>query len=478
MTLKASEQDQEKKNRWWLISVLLLFLIGLGFCLYSFIGVVSPSRGEEFIPVAIHVESRANYDPDFFSNWSHLAEVDLIEFVIRDRDADPVDVPPRLTQIAVGYLTPVPTVTPIAFVDSTTETPTTQSDASGTATANAIAEALTATAMAGWTSTPGPSPSASSTATPSETPTPTLELSSTASPTATASMTPTPSATPTGPCSASPIVIIATPDNGAHYRMDALLPGRAEAYDPDDASPTCDPVFPVPNGDGIEFVEFEILSEASGWSRVHYEDQTIVQYCAFTGNSSCNLHDLSSGQWPGGNPIELGRHKLYARAKDDEGQMSDWVYIEFYIDPAPPTSTPVAPTKTPTRTPVPPTNTPLAGCPDFELSDFGDSGSRIWWKLTNHGSSLVTIERIDVTWTKGDELTLIELNSPNIWDGELPPTFASIPAMKSWTGAMRRVDAGESKILRLTFDRSVRSTYSIEIESSNGCITNAEGYAD
>jgi hypothetical protein len=138
------------------------------------------------------------------------------------------------------------------------------------------------------------------------------------------------------------------------YNLSGYLPAQAFAYDPDNVDPvTCSltGVYPEDDGAGIDKVEFKIYWLDGGEKLVHSQDQYSAKYCGFTGTSTCNTFPVSSSTWPGGDPVSRGWHKLKARARDDGGNWSNWVWVEFYLD-IPVSATPT-PSDTPTQTHTP-----------------------------------------------------------------------------------------------------------------------------
>jgi len=414
----TEEERHERRRRRAVLLLIPLLLLGAALCFWTFFASVTLGEAESFIPAPLGSNALANYGKDDIPGRLRSLSISIVEAVIRDRDPEEEDVGSRVEDVSDSLKSPVPTVTPKPGDPTGTPTspPTTTStpDLSVTGTVTA-------------TGSPSPSSFPSRTPTPTNTDTPPTN-------------TPGPTATPT-PC--GPVITIIAPLDLARYTLADELPGQAIAYDPDCSSGT-----PAPDGTGITKVEFEIKSEASGWSVVHYEDQFNVPYCAFE-NTPCSLHDLSSGQWPPlpgvptptPEPIELGEHKLYARAQDDEGIWSAWVHVHFFIDPIPtstptpsltptptatntPTPTPTA-TSTPSSTPTPsntPTQTPTPTpdvCTMITIDNLNVSmGSEVTWDLTNGNASPVAITRIRVTWpTPNDDLSSIKVNSDTIWSG-------------------------------------------------------------
>ncbi|MFV1858520.1 MAG: hypothetical protein ACC647_04135 [Anaerolineales bacterium] len=424
----TEEERDERRRRRAALLFLPLLLLGAAFCFWTLFASVTLGEAESFIPAPLGSGALANYGEDEITGRLRSLSISIVEAVIRDRDPEEQDAGARATNVSESLKSPVPTVTPKPGDPTGTPTipPTT------TVTPN-----LSVTGTMTATVSPSPSPFPSRTPTPTKTDVP----SSSPGPTATLK-----------PC--GPVITIVAPLDLARYTLADELPGQAIAYDPDCSSGT-----PAPDGTGIIKVEFEIKSEASGWSVVHYEDQLSVKYCAFDGSSICNTHSLSTGEWPTPvssppstpEPIELGEHKLYARAQDDEGIWSAWVHVHFFIDPIP-TSTPTptltpsptatnTPTPTPTLTPspVPPTSTPTPTSTDTPMPTNTPTqtptptpvcsmitidnlnvpaGNEVTWDLTSGNATSVTITRVQVTWpTPNDDLNSIKVNSSTIWSG-------------------------------------------------------------
>ena len=436
---------------------LPLFLLAAAGCYWLLFANVSLGEAESFIPAPLGSDALANYGKDKLQGRLRSLSISIVRAVIRDREPEGTDADARAADVSESLKSPVPTVTPKP------------GDPTGTPTATST-PSLFATGTA--TATVSPSPSAS----PSRTPTPTK--------TDVPTSTPAPTATPT-PC--GPVITIVAPLDGATYTLAGELPGQAIAYDPDCSSGT-----PAPDGTGITIVEFEIKSEASGWSVVHYEDQLSIKYCAFQGTSVCETHSLSSGEWPPlvstppptPEAIDLGWHKLYARAKDDEGIWSSWVYVNFYLDPAPtatPTPTPTStdtptptptltPTLTPTFTPVPPTPT-VDPCAGISLTGFAKGGSEAWVTLTNGPAATIEIDQIDLSWGFTADLSAIQLAGIGIWGGDLP---SPVSITTGWSGSVtdRELGPNSSGILKFTFESgAAASGYSIYVHFTNSCDT-------
>ncbi|MFQ5943991.1 MAG: hypothetical protein ACE5JF_10600 [Anaerolineales bacterium] len=451
--MTEEERDERRRKRAALL-LLPLFLLGAGCCFWSLFANVALGEAESFIPAPLGSDALANYGEDEITGRLRSLSISIVEAVIRDRDPEEENAGARATDVSESLKSPVPTVTPKP--GDPTGTPT--SPPTTTSTPDLLVTGTT-TAMV----SPSPSPFPSRTPTPTKTDVP--------------SSTPGPTATPT-PC--GPVITIIAPLDGATYTLADDLPGQAIAYDPD-----CSPGTPAPDGTGIDQVDFEIKSEASGWSVVHYEDQFSATYCAFQGTSTCNTHSLSSGQWPPlvstppptPEPIELGWHKLYARAKDNEGIWSSWVYVDFYLDPAPtstptPTFTPTAtPTSTATGTPTPtPTDTPVTNCSSITLTGFSQSGQDAWWTLTNGTALTIKIDRIDLSAPGSEDLSVVKLAGITIWSGDLTPPLT---INSGWSGSTgdRQLSSGSSKEFRLVFESNALSSgYTLDITFDTGCV--------
>ncbi|MFV2044588.1 MAG: hypothetical protein ACC700_15310 [Anaerolineales bacterium] len=462
----TEEERDERRRRRAALLLLPLLLLGAAFCFLTLFASVTMGEAESFIPAPLGSDALANYGEDKITGRLRSLSISIVEAVIRDRDPEEEDAGARATSVSESLKSPVPTVTPKP--GDPTGTPTSLPTTTST-------PGLLATGTTTATVSPSPSPFPSRTPTPTKTDVP--------------ASTPGPTATPT-PC--GPVITIIAPLDLARYTLADELPGQAIAYDPDCSSGT-----PAPDGTGITKVEFEIKSEASGWSVVHYEDQFNVKYCAFDGSAICNTHSLSTGEWPTPistppstpEPIELGEHKLYARAQDDEGIWSAWVHVHFFIDPIP-TSTPTptltpsptatntptpTPTPTPTNTPVPlPTDTPVPVCSLITLTGFGTSGKDIFWNLTNGTGSTITITEIFINWpASNDKLKKVRLDTADIYtsDDDSPPTNIT----GGWTGASRDVGNGATSVLTFEFeqDPAAVSGYTVNVTFDNLCVASA-----
>ena len=464
--------------------LLPLGLIGVSICAVSLFANVTLGEAESFIAAPLHSAALANYAQDPIGGRLQSLSIRIIEFAIQDREPETDDAGARATDVVESLKSPVPTVTPRP--GDSTYTPTAPSTSVPSPTiGNTGTQTPTPSPTRTPTRTPTSTPTDPATAGPSLTPTKTPTLGP--SPTATKTPTPGPSSTPT-PC--APVITIVAPLDGATHTLAGELPGQAIAYDPDNVDPDCSPATPPPDGTGILQVDFEIKSEASGWSVVHYEDQFSVAYCAFQGAAICNKHSLSSGEWPPlvptppptPEPIELGWHKLYARAKDDEGIWSSWVFVDFYIIAVPtatPTRTPtptLTPTPTPTRTPTPSATATVTATstPTCFLTAFSGASNDVRWTLTN-GTTSGTIDQIDLVWNFSAGLDKIKLDIADIWDGYINPSPASISS--GWTPESRFFNASDAKELRFQFDNSVGGhTFTVTVYFNNGCdVTRTDG---
>jgi len=468
----TEEERDERRRRRAALLLLPLLLLGAAFCFLTLFASVTLGEAESFIPAPLGSDALANYGEDKITGRLRSLSISIVEAVIRDRDPEEEDAGARATDVSESLKSPVPTVTPKP--GDPTGTPT--SPPTTTSTPDLL---VTGTTTA--TVSPSPSPFPSRTPTPTKTDVP--------------SSTPGPTATPT-PC--GPVITIIAPLADARYTLADDLPGQAIAYDPDCSSGT-----PAPDGTGITKIEFEIKAEASGWSVVHYEDQFSVKYCAFDGSAICNTQSLSTGEWPTPistppstpEPIELGEHKLYARAQDDEGIWSAWVHVHFFIDPIP-TSTPTptltpsptatnTPTPTPTITPSPtptssntptssPTPTPTVDiCAGIGLTGFDKMGQDVWLQLSNGPVTTITITQIELSWTSPPNLRKVYLDFPTeIWSDDWPS-----PAIITggWSGSVadRQIGVSSTKELRFEFEAGAPPTgYSITVTFSNSCAAN------
>jgi len=466
----------------WLL--LPLALVGAGICGWSLFANVTLGEAESFIAAPLHSVALANYAQDPIGGRLQSLSIRIIEFAIQDREPETDDAGARATEVVESLKSPVPTVTPKP--GDPTYTPTPPSTAAPSATIGTTG-----------TPAPTPSPTRTPTRTPSPTPTdlatagpsPTPSKTPTPGPSSTATKTPTPSSTPTA-CKVAPYIEFLFPGDGEHFTLAQELPGEAFAFDPDNANPaTCATSPPGSNGQGIPLtatptpaVEFIIERQVGvSWVQVHYQAQNTPAYCAFTGSVVCLTHDLGSGEWPDTTPINTGLHRMKARVKpDDEGVASEWVSVNFYIDPMPTATPSLTPSNTPTASPTPsptatPSATPTATCAGYSLTGFNGSSNDIWWTLTNGGATAVTIIGIDLEWTVSGSLNKIELDGADIWSAGDPSSPANITS--GWTGVSRLFNPTVSKQLRFHFDNSVGgNNFTVTVHFDNLCdVTKSDG---
>lgn len=444
-----------------LVPVLLL---GAAFCIWTLFASVTLGEAESFIPAPLGSDALANYGEDEITGRLRSLSISIIEAVIRDRDPEEEDAGARATDVSESLKSPVPTVTPKP------------GDPTGTPTATSTPElAVTGTTTA--TGSPSPSPI------PSRTPTATRTDVPTAGPTSTSGPSATPSNTPI--CTAPPYIEIISPLADQRFTLAEELPGQAFAFDPDNVNPlTCSitpSTFPDDDGEGISgdpevHMKIEWWS-GSSWVLVHTEMEINKAYCPFGDiDPFCLTYDLSTNEWPDSTPINTGKHRLKAMVlQDDEGAPSGWVWVEFYIDPAPtptPSNTPT-PTSTPTPTntiPVPTdTPTPVGSCSDITIPTQGDSGNDVWWDINSLWPGTIRIIEIYIAWPFGDDLNWIKFDSSTIWNGTGSAPDETINS--GWTGATNReMNNGDTFELRFAFQDSPQDgTYELRLQFDNLC---------
>ena len=421
-----SEQRETKAGKRWMLAAFFLFLLLLLLWIAAAFLLNSASAGS--LPFSVSLRSRlaADYSPDEFSGSQGVFRLSIFNEVFHDLGLSPEEAEERSEEIKVAMGSPVPTATARNFEgdDPFTATPTPQPTST-------------------VTSTPTETPLPTSTYKPTKTPKPTKE------PKVDPSDTPLPafSATPTK-CRVNPIVEILYPPDGAVYTAADDVPAQAFAYDPDNVDPdTCQPIgiYPGDDGVGIDKVEFKIYWVDGGDVLVHSQDQLSVKYCGFMGTPTCNTFPVSSSTWPGGEPVSDGLHRLKARAKDDGGNYSDWVWVYFTINTGP------APTPTPTS--PPPTATSTPDCSTITINGFGTDGDRAEWTINNGSSTDITIDFIDFAWDEAyGKLDYVELDSEDIWNGA---GLASSPVIitSGWTGESRVIPPGPMQLI-FDFDLS------------------------
>ena len=472
----TEEERSERRRRRRALLLIPLLLLGAALCFWTLFASVSLGEAESFIPAPLGSDALANYGKDDIRGRLRSISISIVEAVIRDRDPEEEDVGSRVEDVSDSLKSPVPTVTPKP--GDPTGTPTSPPTTTSTPNLN-----VTGTETATGSPSPSPIPSRTPTATRTDVP-----------PTSTPGPSPTPTSTQL--CYATPYIKIISPIADQRFTLAEELPGQAFAFDPDNVNPlTCSitpSTFPDDDGDGISGdPEVEMRIEwwnGSSWVLVHTELEANTAYCPFGDvDPFCETHDLSTGEWPGSTPINIGKHRLKAKVlQDDEGVSSGWVWAEFYIDPVPtptPSNTPTpTASNTPTNTPVPPTNTPIPPtdtpvppptdtpgvCPDFSLSgDDDDDASRVWWDLTNSGAVTAEITRIELTWGSGGTLQQIELDSNAIWNGDLGDP---VDISTGWTGVTRVFGPGISQQLRFNISSSINGLFTVTVYSSNSCV--------
>jgi hypothetical protein len=465
-----TSRQETKSGRRWILVALLVFLV----CLVLWIAAafILNIAFAESLPFSLGLRSRlaANYSPDDFVGSLGIFRLSIIDEILLDRGMSPEEAEEQSKKIKEAMGSPVPTATARDFEGK-----------------------------APFTATPENQLTTTLSITPTETPTPTGTLEAINTMTGTP-ITPTetpfgPTDTPTfGPsptptkCTADPYIEILEPpppppDNV--YGIGDYIPAQAFAYDPDNVDPvTCSltGVYPEDDGVGIYKVEFKIYWLDGGDKLVYSQDQYSTKYCGFTGTSTCYTFPVSSSTWPGGEPVSRGWHKLKARARDDGGNWSNWVWVEFYLDvPVSATPTPsdtptrtYTPTYTATYTPTPtatatstatttptptdtliPTDTPVTIdiCSNISFTGFSGAGSnQVDWDIYNSNGFDVTLTHINLTWPSiNDELNQIEIGSSYSWSGSDDPPNADrdVDGTITYPG---------STMLRFQFANSTTST--------------------
>ena len=129
-------------------------------------------------------------------------------------------------------------------------------------------------------------------------------------------------------------------------------------------------------------------------------------------------------------------------------------------------------TPTPTRTPTPTiTPTPTPACA-ISASPISRSGAKFDFTLSNIGSQDLTITSLTIDWVDSppsQRLQTITLNNVTIWSGadNSPNTFIS----SGWSGSAgdRTISGGQSKTMRVSFKKTVRSPNTVTITFNTGC---------
>jgi hypothetical protein len=214
------DEMQESENKTWRKrkSLLLLFLLLLGTLLCSVSSITaSASSQDRFVPLVLRIGSRADYSADEAGQSWNAAKQQLIGYVIRDLEPDATKAALRVTEVAIGLLTPVKSVTPAGFHSTSTveyTEPLIVPPGPSPTTSNTLAPGISPTATQVFNPSPtptiaktvtsGPSPTASSTALSTNTPTRTMTSTSGPSPTATYTPTPTSVSSPTPTYTSTP----------------------------------------------------------------------------------------------------------------------------------------------------------------------------------------------------------------------------------------------------------------------------------
>ncbi|MFQ5922105.1 MAG: hypothetical protein ACE5M4_04620 [Anaerolineales bacterium] len=482
----TEEERSERRRRRAVLLLAPLLLLGAAFCFWTLFASVTLGEAQSFIQAPLHSNALANYGEDDIPGRLRSLSISIVEAVIRDRDPEGGDADARATDVSESLKSPVPTVTPKP--GDPTGTPT--SPPTTTSTPD-----LPVTGTTTVTLSPSPSPFPSRTPTPTKTDVPTTVPSSTPGP------SPIPSSTPL--CYATPYIEIKYPVADQRFTLADPLPGQAFAFDPDNVDPvacaTAIAIFPDDDGDGISGdpevemrIEWDKWGDRSEWVLVHTEMENSDAYCPFGDiDPFCLTHDLSTGEWPDSTPINTGRHRIKAKVlQDDEGVSSGWVWVEFYIDPAPtatptPTFTPSpAPTSTNTRTPAPtptpsptvaaPTATPTPACALITVTGFGSTGTEVRWDIFNGWPSQIEIISITFSWPIGSDLSEIRLSNPTTthWSGDVSPPSQTITSFSP----PPLINSSETKEIRFVFEGTPNlGSYSADITFSNGCTENGSG---
>lgn len=112
MVEKSTQGEKQKPKRRELLIVLLFQLSSILLCLLSLILGVGDSAAEEFVPIPLHALNQGDYSADEAVYSFQKIGLDLIVEVLLDRETHAEDISSRATAVAIGMLTPVPTITP------------------------------------------------------------------------------------------------------------------------------------------------------------------------------------------------------------------------------------------------------------------------------------------------------------------------------------------------------------------------------
>ena len=443
-------------GRRWLVNALAVLIVLLLLWSCAAFRLSSAAASALAFPIKLRSQISADYGPDRLGRPIRSLKFSIVEDTMRDVGLAPDEAEDAQQAFELAMSSPVPTATlapgqlPPAITPTRTPLPT-----------NTRSPSRTPTEMIPDTATTTPAITLSPTK--SRTPTETAEPSDTPSG---PSKTPTKTKTPT-PCLSTPVAQFREPPEGSIYTYGMQVPGEVFAYDPDNISPTCAAigVYPADNGAGISpvgKVEFKI--EKIGGGVVYTVDQLGVKYCAFTGTATCLTLPVEPGNWPGtANPIESGDYKMKARAKDDEGSYSEWVYVTFHLDLTPPSPTP---TVTPTQTVTPTaTASPTPVCSVITLTGFSNDDNDVWWTVTNGGATSITMNMIDLSWPASN----VKLRHVK-WDGSVIASPFDTAPPTSITSLAVNLIPGQSKELRFEFDSNVQTTgYDLTVTFDGGC---------
>lgn len=472
MANSDKKKSKSSKGTIWLIVIAFLVFVLIGLSAFS---IFTVRQAAAAVPISLRSHEIADYSIDLGGMLVPAVRIDLIEAAILDREGEGANVESRITEVAVNLKTPVPTITPRPTDSAAQETeapvststievsPTPGEELTATATETATATLTSSPTEETVTATITMTPSLTDTLAPGVTPSITFTPSTTPTATQTSTGLPGPSATPT-----------ATSTPGERMYNNIVVPVgpvtdisetnfEAEVWDTQACSGPCQ------NGDGSPEVFFEFRDP--GGALIHSQSQTVVRYCTFTGNVTCNL--MGAGMW---DSLTNGIYTLRVRSRPSGSDpWSSWESVPVTIA-KPNTPTPTATnTPTPTSTPTPTATDIPVDCSLLRIQGFNHSGQIAGWTIYNDSSSAVRIDQLSLIWpNNNDDLIKVELSSNAIWDDGQSPPSVNINIGDWKVGVSRTIPPFSSRALDFQFNLPVEAFgYTLSITFNNSCVKSA-----